>query len=68
MNRGTVPLFTAAVRSAARLRKAPDPDAGVIRQLKAKTKVEVLLRGEIWTMVKYKGETGFMMSRYLSFP
>lgn len=60
--------ITAAVRSAARLRKAPDPDAGVIRQLKAKTKVEVLLRGEIWTMVKYKGETGFMMSRYLSFP
>lgn len=59
---------TAAVRSAARLRKAPNPDAGVIRQLKAKTKVEVLLRGEIWTMVKYKNETGFMMSRYLSFP
>ena len=59
---------TAAVRSAARLRRAPSPDADVIRQLKAKTKVEVLLRGEIWTMVRYKGETGYMMSRYLSFP
>ena len=59
---------TAAVRSKARLRKAPGPDAEVIQQLKAKTKVEVLLRGEIWTMVKYKEETGFMQSRYLSFP
>ena len=62
------PGVTAAVRSAARLRRAPGPDADVIRQLKAKTKVEVLLRGEIWTMVRYQGETGYMMSRYLSFP
>ena len=59
---------TAAVRSKARLRKAPGPDADVIQQLKAKTKVEVLLRGEIWTLVKYKNETGYMQSRYLSFP
>jgi SH3-like domain-containing protein len=60
--------ITAAVRSKARLRKAPSPGADVIRQLKAKTKVEVLLRGEIWTMVKYRNETGYIQSRYLSFP
>lgn len=59
---------TAALRSASRLRKTPDSKADVIRQLKAKTRVEVLLRGEIWTMVRYKDETGYMMSRYLSFP
>ena len=58
----------AAARSAVRMRTAPSQDAEVIRQVKAKTKVEVLLRGEIWTIVKYKGETGYMMSRYLSFP
>ena len=60
--------LTAAVRSAARMRRAPGADTEVIRQLKAKAKVEVLLRGEIWTLVKYKGETGYVMSRYLSFP
>jgi SH3-like domain-containing protein len=58
----------ATVRSAVRMRKAPDPNADVLHQVKAKSKVEVLLRGEIWTLVKYKGETGYMMSRYLSFP
>lgn len=58
----------AAARSALRMRKAPDPKAETICQVKAKTKVEVLLRGEIWSVVKYKGETGYMMSRYLSFP
>ena len=58
----------ASVRSSVRMRKAPNPDADVIRQVKAKAKVEVLLRGEVWTLVKYNGETGYMMSRYLSFP
>ena len=58
----------ATARSAVKMRKAPGPEASVLHQLKAKSKVEVLLRGEIWTLVKYKGETGYMMSRYLSFP
>lgn len=60
--------LTAAARSAVRMRTAPGDDTEVIRQLKAKTKVEVLLRGEVWTLVKYKDETGYVMSRYLSFP
>ena len=58
----------ATVRSAVKMRKEPNPEAKVLHQVKAKKKVEVLLRGEIWTMVKYNGETGYMMSRYLSFP
>ena len=58
----------AKVSSAVRMRTEPDPEAKVLYQVKAKTKVEVLLRGEIWTIVKYKGEIGYMMSRYLSFP
>ena len=36
--------------------------------LKAGVKVEVLLRGEGWTMVRYKEQTGYVMSRYLKFP
>ena len=60
--------ITATVGSAVRMRTEPNPDAKVLRQVKAKTKVEVLLRGETWTLVKYKDETGYMMSRYLSFP
>lgn len=58
----------ATVRSAVKMRKSPNPKSEVLRQVKSKSKVEVLLRGEIWTLVKYKGETGYMMSRYLSFP
>ncbi|MBQ6288202.1 MAG: SH3 domain-containing protein [Clostridia bacterium] len=58
----------AKVSSAVRMRTEPDPEAKVLHQVKAKTKVEVLLRGEIWTIVKYKNEIGYMMSRYLSFP
>ena len=58
----------ATVRSAVKMRSAPNPKAEVLHQVKAKSKVEILLRGEIWTLVKYKGETGYMMSRYLSFP
>lgn len=58
----------ATARQAVRMRTEPSPDAKVLYQVKAKTKVEVLLRGEIWTMVKYKDQVGYMMSRYLSFP
>ena len=58
----------ATARQAVRMREEPSPEAKVLHQVKAKTKVEVLLRGEIWTLVKYKDETGYMMSRYLSFP
>jgi len=58
----------AKVSSAVRMRTEPDPEAEVLHQVKAKTKVEVLLRGEIWTIVKYKDKIGYMMSRYLSFP
>ena len=58
----------ATARQAVRMREEPSPEAKVMHQVKAKTKVEVLLRGEIWTLVKYKDETGYMMSRYLSFP
>ena len=58
----------ATARQAVRMREAPDPEAKVLRQVKTKTKVEVLLRGEVWTTVKYGDEVGYMMSRYLSFP
>ena len=58
----------ATARQAVRMREAPDPEAKVLRQVKTKTKLEVLLRGEIWTTVKYGDEVGYMMSRYLSFP
>ncbi len=58
----------ATTRSDLRMRTSPDEDGAVLHEVKAKTKVEVLLRGEIWTVVKYKDEIGYMMSRYLSFP
>lgn len=59
---------TAKAASNVRMRVSPSKDAEVIRTLDKGTKVEVLLRGEGWTLVKYKDQTGYVMSRYLSFP
>ena len=60
--------LTAKAASNVRMRVSPSKDAEVIRTLDKGTKVEVLLRGEGWTLVKYKDQTGYVMSRYLSFP
>ena len=54
--------------SSVRMRSAPRKDSDALRTLSSGTKVEVLLRGEGWTMVKYKDQTGYVMSRYLRFP
>ena len=43
-------------------------EAKSLRTLDAGTKVEVLIRGEGWTIVKYKNQTGYVMSWYLQFP
>jgi uncharacterized protein YgiM (DUF1202 family) len=59
---------TAKAASSVRMREHPSKEAKALRTLDKGTKVEVLLRGEGWTMVKYKNETGYVMSRYLQFP
>lgn len=59
---------TAKTTSSVKLREAPGKTAMVARTLSKGEKVEVLLRGEGWTMVKYKNQTGYVMSRYLQFP
>lgn len=60
--------ITAKAASNVRMREKPTTEAAALRTLSKGTKVEVLLRGEIWTMVKYKEQTGYVMSRYLQFP
>lgn len=62
------PEIQAKVTSALRLRLAPDKTAEVAANLPKGAKVDVLIRGEGWTMVRYKKETGYVMSRYLQFP
>ena len=59
---------TAKTTSSVKLREAPGKTAVVARTLSKGEKAEVLLRGEGWTMVKYKNQTGYIMSRYLQFP
>ena len=59
---------TAKTTSNVKLREAPGKTAVVARTLSKGEKVEVLLRGEGWTLVKYKNQTGYVMSRYLQFP
>lgn len=58
----------AKAASNVRMRSAPDKTAASIATISKGQKVEVLLRAEGWTMVKYRGETGYIMSRYLIFP
>ncbi|MBP3541194.1 MAG: SH3 domain-containing protein [Clostridia bacterium] len=55
-------------RDSVRFREEPSTDASVISTLPKGARVEVLLRGEEWTMVRYKDQTGYVMSRYLKFP
>ena len=59
---------TAKAASSVRMREHPSKEAKSLRTLDKGTKVEVLLRGEGWTIVKYKDQTGYVMSRYLQFP
>ncbi len=58
----------ARAASNVRFRQTPDKNAAVLGMIDSGAKVEILLRGEGWTMVKYKGKTGYVMSRYLKFP
>ena len=60
--------LTAKTTSNVKMREAPGKTAMVARTLSKGEKVEVLLRGEGWTLVKYKNQTGYVMSRYLQFP
>ena len=59
---------TAKAASSVRMREHPSKEAKALRTLDKGTKVEALLRGEGWTIVKYKDQTGYVMSRYLQFP
>ena len=63
----TFGLF-ARTADSVRLREAPSTESKALRTLNGGTKVEVLLRGEGWTMVRWKEQTGYIMSRYLRFP
>ena len=60
--------ISARTDSSLKMRQAPSKDGAVLRTLAKGTKVEVLLRGEGWTMIRYKDQTGYVMSRYLIFP
>ena len=60
--------ITAKTASSVRMREGPSKEAKSIRTLDKGTKVEVVLRGEGWTIVKYKNQQGYVMSRYLQFP
>lgn len=60
--------YTAKTTDSVRMRQAADTGSKALYTLNANAQVEILLRGEGWTMVKYRGQTGYIMSRYLAFP
>ena len=47
------------------LRTGPSTDAQKIRTLNSGASIEVLLRGEQWALVRYKGQTGYILSNAL---
>ena len=51
-----------------KMRMAPTKEAEEVRTLNQGTSVEVLLRGENWTIIKHKDQVGYVMSKYLQFP
>lgn len=60
--------ITVKVNTGVKLRVKAEKEAKSLRTLSNGTQVEVMLRGEGWTMVRYKDQTGYVMSRYLNFP
>ncbi|MBR4502743.1 MAG: SH3 domain-containing protein, partial [Clostridia bacterium] len=62
------PGIKVKTNSSVKMRTAPSKEAEVVRTLNKGTSVEVLLRGENWTIVKYRDQVGYVMSRYLQFP
>ncbi|MBR4502752.1 MAG: SH3 domain-containing protein [Clostridia bacterium] len=54
--------------SRVKMRMGPGKEAEEILTLNQGTGVEVLLRGENWTIVKYRDQVGYVMSKYLQFP
>lgn len=60
--------ITVRTNASVRLREGAGKDTASLRTMEKGTKVELLLRGEGWTMVQYKEQVGYVMSRYLNFP
>lgn len=54
--------------SRVKMRVVPDKSADTILTVPKGKKVAVLLRGNEWTIVRYNGQTGYIMSQYLIFP
>lgn len=58
--------ITATITSGSlKMRAAPNQESSVITTVSKGKKVDVLILGDVWSLVEYKGETGYMMTRYL---
>ncbi len=60
-------VYQAKATSNVVFREKPNKDGKQIRTIIKGTEMEVLLRGECWTMIRYNKKTGYVMSRYLKF-
>ncbi len=56
------PVWEAKTTKKIALREGPSSDAKKIRSLKSGVKVEVLLRGEKWVLVRVNGEVGYILN------
>ncbi len=53
--------------SSLKMREAPDEDGAVMRSISQNTSVRVLLHGDVWSQIEYKGGVGYVMTRYLKY-
>lgn len=61
------PALKATASAAAPMRAHPRMDGEVLVKIPSGAKLEVLLRGEGFSMVRYKGQTGYVLTRQIRF-
>ena len=49
------------------LREQPSTDSAILAEVPYQTRMRVLLRGEMWSLVEYQGRNGYLLNQYLTF-
>jgi len=48
-------------------RSGPDPSRSILARIPLMTEIEVIDKGEEWSMASYEGKTGYIMTKFLKF-
>lgn len=62
---GSWAILVAESGSTVNFRKTPSKRGKLLKQIPLGTKIEIVAPGETWAVVKYGGQTGYMMAQFL---